>query len=145
MSEPRQLNLTGRQKLLVRDSFDSIKEFETSVLLLFYGRLFEIAPEARALFKIDMHLQSHKLLDTFSIVIESLDHFPKILPTLQDLGRKHLDYGVQTYQYDRLRTALLWAFGQALGLEFDRETRNAWEQLLLTISEAMLEAAKSTS
>jgi len=35
----------------------------------------------------------------------------------------------------------LWAFGQALGLEFDHETRAAWDQLLCLITSVMLGSA----
>src|SRR6516164_7981020 len=50
--------LTEAQKRLVRESFESMQEYETSVVVLFYGRLFEIAPETRTLFKIDIREQS---------------------------------------------------------------------------------------
>jgi hemoglobin-like flavoprotein len=64
-----------------------------------------------------------------------------LLPGLAELGRRHLSYGVKPYHYEKLRSALLWALGQALGLEFDTETRAAWEQLLSLISAVMLDAA----
>jgi len=135
------LSLSTKQKRLVRDSFESVQAYGTSVVVLFYGRLFEVAPETRALFKIDIREQSRKLVDTLGTTIEALDRFEELLPALAELGRKHAGYGVQTYQYEKLRTSLLWAFGQALGLQFDRETRAAWDQLLSMISTIMLEGA----
>lgn len=126
---------------LVRESFESLREYETSVLLLFYGRLFEIAPETRVLFKIDIQEQAKKLMEMLGLAVESLDRFEELFPALADLGRKHVTYRVQAYQYDQLRSALLWAMGQALGLEFDRETRSAWDQLIATISAVMLDAS----
>lgn len=133
--------LTATQKWLVRESFDSMQEYETSVVVLFYGRLFEIAPETRALFKIDIREQSRKLMDTLRTTVDSLDHFTELSPVLEELGRKHLTYGVQDYHYEKLRSALLWAMGQALGLEFDRDTRAAWDELLSAISSMMLNGA----
>jgi len=133
--------LTTTQKRLVRESFDSMQEYETSVVVLFYGRLFEIAPETRALFKIDIREQSRKLMDTLRTTVDSLDHFTELSPVLEELGRKHLTYGVQDYHYEKLRSALLWAIGQALGLEFDRDTRAAWDELLSAISSIMLHGA----
>lgn len=133
--------LTATQKRLVRESFDSMQEYETSVVVLFYGRLFEIAPETRALFKIDIREQSRKLMDTLRTTVDSLDHFTELSPVLEELGRKHLAYGVQDYHYEKLRSALLWAIGQALGLEFDRDTRAAWDELLSAISSIMLHGA----
>jgi nitric oxide dioxygenase len=141
MKPPPNLLLSKKQKQLVRDSFESIEAYGTSVVVLFYGRLFETAPETRALFKIDIREQARKLEDTLRTTVETLDNFEELLPVLAELGRKHVKYGVQPYQYEKLRLALLWAFGQALGLEFDHETRAAWDQLLSLISAVMLDGA----
>jgi hemoglobin-like flavoprotein len=134
-------SLSTRQKRLVRDSFESVQAFGNSVVVLFYGRLFELAPETRALFKIDIREQANKLVETLRTTIDALDKFDELLPVLLELGRKHVEYGVQAYQYEKLRSALLWALGQALGLEFDAETRAAWDQLLSSISAVMLDGA----
>jgi nitric oxide dioxygenase len=141
MKQAPNLSLSTKQKRLVRDSFESVQAYGTSVVVLFYGRLFEIAPETRALFKIDIREQAKKLVDTLRTTIEALDRFEELLPVLAELGRKHAGYGVQPYHYEKLRSALLWALGQALSLEFDRETRAAWDQLLSIISSVMLDAA----
>lgn len=133
--------LTAKQKRLVRDSFESVRAYGDSVVVLFYGRLFEIAPETRALFKIDIREQARKLREMLGTTIDALDKFEELVPVLGELGQKHVGHGVQPYQYEKLRSALLWAFGQALGLEFDRETRAAWDQLLTSISGVMLDAA----
>jgi nitric oxide dioxygenase len=129
----------------VRESYASLAEYQDSVVVLFYGRLFEIAPETRRLFKIDIREQSHKLMETLRIVVDALDRFEGLRPHVAELGRKHVTYGVQPNQYEKLRLALMWAMGQALGIEFDRETRAAWESLLETISAVMLEAAAAVA
>jgi len=141
MNTSPQLTLSARQKRLVRESFESVKEYDNSVVVLFYGRLFELAPEVRALFKIDIREQSRKLLETLNALVDALDRFEQLRPPLADLGRRHVNYGVQEYHYEKLRSAMLWAMGQALGVEFDRETRAAWESLLIDVSAVMLEAA----
>jgi len=134
-------SLSAKQKSLLRESFASVREYETAVIVLFYGRLFEIAPETRALFKINIREQAKKLTDTLQMALDALDRFEELRPVLADLGRRHLTYGVQPYQYERLCSALVWALGQALGLGFDQETRAAWNQLLSAIAAVMLEAA----
>jgi nitric oxide dioxygenase len=135
------LQLSAKQKHLVRDSLESVREYEAAVVTLFYGRLFETAPETRALFKIDIREQSKKLLDTLVTAVDALDRFEELTPFLADLGRRHVAHGVLPEHYAKLRSAFLWALGQALGLEFDNETRTAWEQLLSAISAVMLEGA----
>ena len=133
--------LSPRQKNQIRQSFESLAEYSDSAVLLFYGRLFEIAPNLRPLFKIDIRVQARKLMDTLSTVVAALDNFEQLRDRLTDLGRKHVGYGVQPQDYDTLRKALLWALGQALGAELDRETKAAWDELLIAISAVMLEGA----
>ena len=145
MSPTPKLPLSAQQKRLVRESFESVREYETSVVVLFYGRLFEIAPETRGLFTVDIREQSKKLMETLGTTVDALDRFEELSPALAELGRRHFSYGVQPGHYEKLRFALLWALGQALGLEFDRETRAAWDRLLSTISAVMLEAAAAQS
>jgi len=139
MIPTNKLPLSARQIGLVRESFESLKEYETAVLVLFYGRLFEIAPETRPLFKIEIRDQAKKLMETLGLAIDALERFEELIPKLAELGRKHTTYGVQAHHYENLRSALLWAMGQALGVEFDRETRTAWDQLITTIATVMLE------
>ena len=141
MNPTQHLTLSAKQIRLVRDSFESVKEYEDSVVVLFYGRLFEIAPEVRKLFKIDIREQARKLMETLGTLLDALGRFDELRPHLSNLGRRHVVYGVQAEHYEKLRTALLWAFGQALGVEFDRETRAAWEELLIVVSAVMQEAA----
>ncbi len=135
MSSTRQLSLTPAQQRLVRESFEAIREYEVSVVLLFYGRLFELSPEVRALFKIDIREQARKLMDTLGLVVDAVDHFEALRPRLEDLGRRHVGYGAQPEHYKVLCSALVWAMGQALSVEFDRETKSAWMELLDAVSD----------
>jgi len=141
MSAAPVFDLTPRQKRLVRDSFESVREYSDSVVLLFYGRLFELAPEARGMFKIEMHAQARKLMDMLISLVDALDRGEELRAQLAELGARHAGYGVAPAHYDLLATALLWAFGQALELEFHRETRAAWSSLLTGVSKIMLEGA----
>jgi hemoglobin-like flavoprotein len=145
MNSAPKLSLSARQKKLLQDSYESIADYKDSVVVLFYGRLFEIAPETRGLFRIDIREQAHKLMDTLGTVVDALDRFEELRPHVAELGRRHVTYGVQPYQYEKLRSALMWAMGQALGVEFDRETKAAWESLIGTISAVMLEAAAAVA
>lgn len=145
MSQTGKITLSERQKRLVRESFESVSEYQSSVLMLFYGRLFEIAPETRPLFHIDIREQSNKLMNTLATLIDALDRLELLMPHLAELGSKHVTYGVQPYHYEKLRSALLWALGHALGAEFGRETRTAWETLLAAVSAAMLDGAATAA
>src|SRR5262249_1709203 len=131
--------LTRRQIQLIRQSFDSAAEFQIAFTKLFYGRLFELQPTLRPLFKISIEEQSKKLLDTLRAIVDGVDRIDQLRPNLQQLGRKHVTYGVKPEHYEVLRSALLWTFAQALGVEFDGETRAAWDKVLRLVSAIMLD------
>jgi nitric oxide dioxygenase len=131
--------LTSRQKRLIKQSFESIQDYSTSLTKLFYGRLFELRPDLRPMFKSSLEDQSRKLLDMLVIIIETLDDFEALRPRLAELGRKHVTYGATPEHYDFVRIALVWALGQALEIDFDPETKTAWNQMLGAVAAAMLE------
>lgn len=136
-------SLTADQRRLVRDSFESVRSMAGPVGLLFYGKLFEIAPEVRPMFHNDLDLQIRKLMDMLGSVVESLDHFESVRPKLEDLGHQHVGYGVRAEQYEVLISALLWTLSKALGADFDDRTSEAWRNALEAISEAMKNRAYS--
>lgn len=132
--------MTSEQKHLVRESFARLRHASVPVALLFYGRLFEVDPSLRLLFRHDMRTQATKLMDMLAAIVDGLDSFELLRPQLQELGRKHrVDYKVRDEHYDTLRNALVWAFGQALQPEFYPETRAAWIAAIDVISATMRE------
>lgn len=127
-----------RQAMLIRDSFEQVKLAPQAIVMLFYGRLFDLDPSLRQLFKIDMKLQSKKLADTLGAVVDAAGQLDALIPTLRQLGRAHATYGVLPEHYDTVRQALLWALGQALQEDFDTETRAAWDGVLRFCSREMI-------
>ena len=108
--------MTERQKQIVSETFPLIREMALPVTLLFYGRLFDLDPSLRQLFKIDLKEQSKKLIATLDALVESIDDWQRIVPVLHQLGQRHVGYGVKEQYYDTVCSALVWAFGQALNL-----------------------------
>jgi hemoglobin-like flavoprotein len=133
--------MTRDQRELIRQSLDRVSEEADPVTLLLYGKLFELDPSTRGLFHNDLAAQGRKLMDTLDAVASSLDRFESLRPRLVRLGRLHADYGVLPANYDTLITALLWAFGQALGADFDARTREAWRLALDAVAAVMQEGA----
>ena len=135
--------LTANERRLVRTSFDAMRDQAAPLGLLFYGKLFELDPSARALFHIDLQDQVRKLMDTLAWVVQSLDEFDAMADRLAELGRQHAGYGVRASQYDSVIAALLFAFAQALGPDFDPATRDAWRAALTAVSAAMKNGAST--
>lgn len=87
--------VTTEQIKLVRDSWAQLVPIADQAAQLFYGRLFELDPALKPMFKGDMVEQGRKLMRMISIAVDNLDKLDDIVPTVQDLGVKHLDYGVK--------------------------------------------------
>ncbi|MGC4049613.1 MAG: globin domain-containing protein [Paludibaculum sp.] len=126
---------------MVRDSFALIREMSIPTAMLFYGRLFDLDPSLRELFHVDFKAQSTKLMDTLALVVDSVDRLDQLRPTLRELGRRHVDYGVQPQHYETVSTALLWALAQAMQPDFDAEVKGAWVRILGEVCREMLEGA----
>jgi hemoglobin-like flavoprotein len=92
----------------------------------FYRRLFELAPEARSLFKRDMDLQAKKFSETLAWVIEHLERPHELCQELRALGARHSGYGVKIDQYAPVGSALIWMFQHTLGDRFTPEMEEAW-------------------
>jgi len=129
--------VTHRQKQIVSETFPLIREIAIPVALLFYGRLFDLDPSLRQLFKIDMKEQSKKLVATLDALVKGIDDWERIVPVLRELGQRHVAYGVKEEHYNTLCSALVWAFGQALQPGFDDEVRAAWTAVILAANEQM--------
>ena len=130
-----------RQVTLVQQSFEKAAALGEQVADIFYAELFAIDPALRVMFKGSMPEQKRKLLATLMLVVRSLHAPEKILKALQDLGIKHLDYGVQREHYTLVGNALLRTLKRGLGEQFTPDVREAWVEAFRTLASIMKEAA----
>lgn len=135
------MSLTPHQIELVQESFAKVVPISDTAAALFYGRLFEIAPEVKPLFKGDMSLQGAKLMATLGLVVAGLNDLSKIVPAAQSLARKHVGYGVKDEHYAPVGAALIWTLEQGLGPDFTPETKAAWIEAFAILSSVMIAAA----
>lgn len=133
--------MTPKQIELVQASWESVKPISEQAAELFYGKLFELDPSLKPLFKGDMTEQGKKLMATLNLAVTSLTKLETILPAVQDLGRRHVQYGVPDESYETVGEALLWTLSQGLGEAFTEDVQEAWTQTYVTLSTVMLEAA----
>lgn len=111
------------------------------VAILFYERLFEIAPHLKPLFRSDQKTQRIKLMAMLSMLVKSLKRPESVMEALADLGLRHRGFGVKPADYDAVGAALLWALQRSLGDAFDASTRAAWAKLYEAIAGVMIGAA----
>ncbi len=125
----------------VQASWQRLRPLQATAAELFYGRLFELAPDTRPLFRRDIHVQGAMLMKTLDVVVGSLHDLGAVKPAAEELARRHVGYGVQPAHYDSVGTALLWTLEQALGADFTPALRQAWASAYATLAGAMKAAA----
>jgi hemoglobin-like flavoprotein len=137
--------MTPEQTMLVKSSWEKVQPISDKAAELFYGRLFELDPDLRSLFKGDMEEQGRKLMRMISTAVAALDRLEAIVPAVQQLGVRHVGYGVRDEHYDTVGAALVWTLQQGLGESFTAEVKEAWISvygvLAGTMKSAVAEAA----
>ena len=108
---------------------------------MFYGRLFELNPSLRPLFKIDIGEQGKKLMQMIGFCIGKLDALDELVPIVKSLGARHVGYGVVESDYATVGAALLWTLEQGLGAQFTAPLKKAWTDTYVALSEVMQGAA----
>ena len=91
--------MTPQQVNQVQESFIKVIPIANRAAALFYGRLFETAPETRALFRGDIDTQGQKLMSALATVVNSFGDFEAIVPVARDLAKRHAAYGVAREHY----------------------------------------------
>src|ERR1700684_205961 len=130
--------MTPDQVTLVQQSFAKVAPIAETAAGLFYGRLFEIAPEVKPLLHGDMQEQGRKLLGTLGVVVNGLGNLEAILPAASALAKKHVGYGVKAQHYGPVGVALLWTLERGLGTDWTPELATAWTAAYTTLSGYMI-------
>jgi len=133
--------MTPEQVKLVQDSFAKVVPIAGTAADLFYDRLFTIAPEVRSLFPSDLTEQKKKLMQMLATAVTNLHQVEKIIPAVEDLGRRHVAYGVTDKHYEPVGAALLWTLEQGLGPDFTPPVKAAWTETYMTVAGVMQKAA----
>ncbi len=133
--------MTPRQIELVQHSFKLVTPILDSATMMFYQRLFELDPSLRYMFHGPLEEQARKLGHVLTVVVKGLSRSEQILGAVEELGRRHANYGVRPEHYDTVGTALLWTLQTRLGDAFASDVRDAWAAAYLFLSTAMQEAA----
>jgi len=133
--------MTPTQVQLVQQSWKKVVPIAEQAAALFYDRLFELDPSLRPLFKSDLRSQGRKLTSMINTAVVNLTKLDTIVPAVQDLGRRHVRYGVAPSHYDTVGTALISTLEKGLGADFTPPTREAWVLAYTTLSTVMKAAA----
>jgi nitric oxide dioxygenase len=133
--------MTPDQVTLVQQSFAKVAPISEAAAVLFYDRLFEVAPSVKPMFPSDMTEQRKKLMATLAVVVGGLGNLESILPAASALARRHVGYGAKAEHYPVVGGALLWTLEKGLGDGWTREVADAWTAAYGTLSGFMIAEA----
>lgn len=133
--------MTPQQVKLVQESFAKVAPIAPQAADLFYGRLFEVAPQVRSLFPDDLREQKKKLMAMLAVVVAGLDKLDTILPAASALAKRHVGYGAAAEHYPVVGGALLWTLEKGLGDAWTPELASAWTDAYTTLSGFMISEA----
>jgi nitric oxide dioxygenase len=131
--------LTKNETALIQKSWRLINKLDPAVLGdVFYSKLFFDNPELRKMFPENMEAQYKKFFDMLNTIITRLDRLDELKGDIVAMAKRHKGYGVETYHYNLVGVALLWALQKNLGNEWNDELRSAWINCYSIISGTMI-------
>jgi hemoglobin-like flavoprotein len=133
--------MTPEQVAIVAESVEAIRPQMRHFAEAFYGRLFQVAPETRSMFRGDMDAQTVKFARELDEIVTVIPSFGDFVDRTASLGARHAGYGVRAAHYDAMRDVLIDTLDEALGDGFSDELRDAWIAAFALVSESMLVGA----
>ena len=126
-------------------SFDLVASDGDALMDGFYARLFATAPEVKPLFaRTDLRRQKTMLLGALVLLRKSLRDLDAIVPTLRELGARHVAYGARPAHYPVVGEVLIAAMADVAGEAWRPEYEHAWAAAFDVVATAMLEGASAS-
>ncbi len=111
---------------LVQESFAKVVPIADQAAVMFYDRLFAIAPQVKAMFPADMTEQRKKLIAMLAAVVNGLGNLETVLPAASALAKRHVTYGAKAGHNPVVGAALMWTLEKGLGDGWTPEVAEAW-------------------
>ena len=131
------------QSELLETSFQAVVLHGEAFVTAFYERLFTRFPETRALFAAtDMFEQRKKLQQSLALIVQHMEHPEALGSMLQELGQRHVTYGIRSEHYPLVGEVLLETFADFLGKHWTQAHHDAWVTGYAAVSRLMLQGAE---
>jgi len=95
--------------------------------------------------KVDMEHQRQALLNMLLVLRESLHDLEDVVPDLEALGARHVDYGAQADHYPVVGSVLIATMTEIAGDAWKPEYTAAWQEAYGVVQEVMLSGAAAAA
>jgi len=99
-------------------------------------------PAVKRLFKAPMADQNKKLIDMIGVIVSRLDRLHEVTPDIQEMAKRHVDYGVKPAHYEAVGNALIWTLEQGLGIDWNPAVKEAWTACYGVLADIMITASE---
>jgi len=130
-------------RALAAASFARVREQGDAFISRVYDRLFAAAPSVRGLFPVDLSAQKQKLLHMLGLAVGGPGDEARITPVLEDLGRRHLHYGIEPRHFRALEDAIVGALAEHDARAWDSQLEQAWRRGFRFVETAMARGMSS--
>ena len=123
---------------LLQQSFAEVVPQKEAFAKTFYQRLFALYPQTMPLFSVtDMKRQQSSLMATLEMVVSGVARGDNVVPSIEQLGRRHAMYGVKAEHYPMVGQALLETLEQFLRDKWTSQVEATWTEAYTFITERM--------
>jgi hemoglobin-like flavoprotein len=133
--------ISPEQVRIIQHTWSLVMPIADTAAGLFYERLFQLDPGLKPMFRTDPKAQRVKLISMLALVVKGIGNLDGLIDTVQEMGMRHVNYGVKDEHYDTVGAAFLWTLEQGLGTEWTPEAQSAWVAAYGVLSSAMKSAA----
>jgi NAD(P)H-flavin reductase/hemoglobin-like flavoprotein len=123
-------------------SLSALEPVADAAMTYFYGQLFAMDTEIRAMFPAAMAMQRRRFFRALVRIAGGQDESATLTGYLEQLGRAHRKFGVREQQYEVFRRALMATLHKFAGPAWDETAQQAWEDAFDHAARVMIEAAK---
>jgi hemoglobin-like flavoprotein len=124
-------------------SFGLLAASKKNLAECFYARLFKAAPGLRGMFPKDMTAQQQKLTAALAMVVAHLRQPNAVRASLEDMGRRHVGYGVKAEHYPIVAEHLVGAMAEVGGDLWTRDLHDDWASSISMVGAIMMRGAES--
>jgi hemoglobin-like flavoprotein len=80
-----------------------------------------------------------------NMVVMSLERIDSLIPTIRELGQRHVGYGVEESHYSQVGAALLWTLETGLGEHWSNDAEAAWTKAYQLLAGVMIDGAREAA
>jgi hemoglobin-like flavoprotein len=127
---------------LLEESFALVVPRAQELADTFYERLFADYPDIKPLFRhTNLREQKRMLLASLVLIVNNLRKPDVLTPILEELGMRHVNYGVRDEHYPAVGRTLLKSLETVAGHAWNASLEAAWSEAFEEISRRMLHGA----